>query len=446
MDETASPRALSESEELHRITLAAMSDAVFITDDDGVFTYICPNADVIFGYGEDEIRAMGRIARLLGRELIARGQPLANGEVQNIEQEIVTKAGARRTVLVHIKQVAIKGGTRLYVCRDITERRQSELALRRHEQRLALALEAASMGTWDWQVATGEMTWSPETHRIFGDLTAVRPPSFEAFLDRLHPVDRDRVSRVMNDAMDRATSYETEFRIIGYDKVERWVFGKGRALRNGVPLRMLGVFVDFTERYRAERDLRELGGRLIQAQEQERGRLARDLRGVGQRIADLAPVSSQVASIERELYRLSSELQPAILEQSGLAGAVRALCQETADAHHLDIRVEIEPIPKVLPADVALSLYRVTQEALRNTVRHSGATRVIVTVSAAGHDLLLSIVDGGTGFDEAAARRKNTIGLVSMRERMRIVRGQLIVTSKIGGGTRVEARVPLQAG
>src|SRR5262245_64222917 len=96
MEETVSAQALRDSEELHRITLINMSDAVFITDDAGIFTYVCPNVDVIFGHAQDEVRAMGRISRLLGRELIEPAQLTAAGEVRNIEYEIETREGARK--------------------------------------------------------------------------------------------------------------------------------------------------------------------------------------------------------------------------------------------------------------------------------------------------------------------------------------------------------------
>lgn len=468
MDETVSARALRDSEELHRITLINMSDAVFITDDDGVFTYICPNVDVIFGYAQEDVRGMQRISRLLGRELVARGAPVADGEVRNIEHEIETKHGARRVVLTHIKQVAIKGGTVLYVCRDITERKQAEQQLRRNEERLTLALDAASMGTWDWHVPTGEMNWSPETHRIFGDLTAERRPSFDAFIDLLHPMDRDRVSQTMTDAMDRGASYETDFRVRGFDRIERWVMGKGKAWRNGKPLRMSGVFVDFTERHRVEQELRELGGRLIDAHEQERRRLARELHDdVVQRVTVLAAelgtmqralaspapgineslgkLSTQAKAIGSELRRLSHQLHPASLEHAGLEGSIRGHCRELSEAQHLDIQVEIVDLPARVAPELALCLYRVTQEALQNVVKHSGATRAIVTLIGAGHEMFLSVVDGGAGFQVEAAQGKGTLGLVSMRERARLVQGQLIVTSRPGGGTRVELRVPLPA-
>ena len=308
MDESLLAQALRESEELHRVTLLSMSDAVFITNDDGAFTFICPNVDVIFGYGEDEVRAMERIARLLGDDLIDSGQLAASGEVRNIEREIQTKSGARRVLLVHVKRVSIRHGTIRYVCRDITERKEADYAYRRNEERLRLALEAAKAATWDWDVQTGDMSWSPDTHRLFGDATLERSPSLDSFLNWVHPLDRDAVASTVKDAMAGATAYETEFRVVGDDQLERWVLGKGKAFRNGKPLRMLGAFVDVSERHRAEEERRDLGGRLIDAHEQERRRLPRELHdGVGQR---LALMSAEVARLREAVIET-----PPILEQ-----------------------------------------------------------------------------------------------------------------------------------
>ena len=340
MADTVPAEALQESEELHRITLLNMSDAVFITNDDGLFTFICPNVDVIFGHSLDEVRAMGRISGLLGRDLIEPGQLGTNGELRNIEHEIEAKGGIPRVLLIHIKRVAIKRGTVLYVCRDITERKESE------------------------------------------------------------------------------------------------------------------------------QELRDLSGRLINAHEQERIRLSRELHDdVGQRIALLAvelsvlhrklanasqdiqgqfsKLAAETADIGLELHRFSHELHPARLQQIGLEGSIRGFCEDLADARQITVDVEINELPPALEMDVAVCLYRIVQEALHNVVKHSGVTRARVALTSVSGQIVLSVADRGVGFDRTAVLQKGTLGLVSMRERARLMRGQLVVTSKPGEGTNVEVRVPI---
>jgi PAS domain S-box-containing protein len=137
--------ALRESEELHRAVLGNISDAVLITDNEGRFTFVCPNVDVIFGFVPDEIRAMGHIGRLLGENLFET-PPSFDRELQNIEREVTAKSGERRTVLIHVKGVSIKGGTLLYACRDVTERRQAEDAARGARAELAHASRLSVVG------------------------------------------------------------------------------------------------------------------------------------------------------------------------------------------------------------------------------------------------------------------------------------------------------------
>ena len=128
-----SEERLRKSEELQRITLSNISDAIFLTDGKGDFTYVCPNAHVIFGYSEPEVEAFGNICNLLGKGWFDPHELETAGEITNIEREITDKVGARHVVLVNIKRVAIKDGTVLYTCREITQRKRAE---EEHSQRI----------------------------------------------------------------------------------------------------------------------------------------------------------------------------------------------------------------------------------------------------------------------------------------------------------------------
>ena len=128
--------ALRESEELHRLTLSAISDAVFITDARGVFTYICPNVDVIFGYSYDEVKAFGTLSKLFGNGFSNARQLKTTGEIKNIERDVMDKSGKIRSLLINMKTVDIQGGQVLYTCHDVTEFKQAQEKLKKSHDEL----------------------------------------------------------------------------------------------------------------------------------------------------------------------------------------------------------------------------------------------------------------------------------------------------------------------
>ena len=125
--------------------------------------------------------------------------------------------------------------------------------------------------------------------------------------------------------------------------------------------------------------------------------------------------------------------------------AVRGLCQELAESHDLRVQFDSRGSIDVVPADVALCLYRIAQEALRNVVKHSGSTSAAVALDSTAEDLVLRVSDHGRGFDPASKEGRGGLGLLSMRERLRLVGGELSIVTQACGGTRVEARVPQPA-
>ncbi|MDO8870114.1 MAG: PocR ligand-binding domain-containing protein [Methanobacteriaceae archaeon] len=135
-------KELRESEKLNRLTLSSISDAVFITDNTGVFTFICPNVDVIFGYSFQEVEKMGKISKLLGADEFFVVDELEHlGEIRNVEHDIIDKSGNIHNLLVNVKKVYIDDGRYLYSCRDITERKKAENALRKAHEDLEIQVE-----------------------------------------------------------------------------------------------------------------------------------------------------------------------------------------------------------------------------------------------------------------------------------------------------------------
>jgi PAS domain S-box-containing protein len=192
-------RALRESEELHRATLSSISDAVFLTDDEGAFTYICPNVDVLFGYAPDEVQAMSRISRLLGEKLFDLAELIAKGEIRNVEREVMPKSGDPRIVLIHLKRVSIGAGTVLYTCRDVTELKHAERELAAMRIDLSHAARLALVG----------QLMASIVHEIQQPLTAIlanASTGLHILRDRRKSADLDEMREILTDIRDESSA------------------------------------------------------------------------------------------------------------------------------------------------------------------------------------------------------------------------------------------------
>jgi signal transduction histidine kinase len=237
------------------------------------------------------------------------------------------------------------------------------------------------------------------------------------------------------------------------------------------------VFAHALERRRAalaaresETRIRDLAGRLMTAQEEERRRIARDLHDdvnqelaalslslsrLGERLppgapsdlgADLAQLEARTVALSESIRHLSHELHPGVLQHVGLVAALRGYCRGFEREHRLRVTFRGEGDLGRVPADVALCLYRVVQEGLGNVAKHAGATEIRVTLTGRGPDVALSVADDGSGFDPREARSRRGLGLVSLDERVRLVGGRLTVDAKPLRGTELQIVVPLAGG
>ena len=239
-----------------------------------------------------------------------------------------------------------------------------------------------------------------------------------------------------------------------------WEEYKGIVVAAGVALLLqslaiTSLLIERRRRLAAEARMRQLSGRLIAAQEEERSRIARDLHDdASQRLALLAieldelrasGLADSARALSADLHRMAHQLHPAILDQLGLLPAARRFAGEIAARHGLQVEVASESWPEALPRDAALVLYRVMQEALQNAVKHSGAERIEVSFRGTDGELLLRVEDRGRGFAPEQVEASSGLGLAGMLERLRLVGGGLRVESAPGGGTILEAWLPAPA-
>jgi two-component system sensor histidine kinase UhpB len=220
---------------------------------------------------------------------------------------------------------------------------------------------------------------------------------------------------------------------------------------------------------RSNAQIQGLAGRLLTVQEAERSRIARELHDdISQQLATLSLTCSglkrrlppeaaeaqqavirlqqQTIALSEAIRHLSHELHPGVLQHAGLVAALQGDCAAFGRQHGIVVTFHADTGLEEIPADVALCLYRVAQEALRNMARHAGARQAEVALTRRDDTLELRIADDGQGFDLAAARRRSGLGLISIDERVRLVQGYVQIVTEPRRGTELRVRVPLHAG
>ncbi|MEY2854406.1 MAG: hypothetical protein RL030_1538 [Pseudomonadota bacterium] len=367
--------------------------------------------------------------------------------------------------LIFLGLVLVMGGE---LSRDVVRAAQLGRDLKEGEQQMQLAAEAANLGVWCRYLPSNRIWANAKWRELFG-FGETDELELGQIMQRLHPEDRDRVSRSFEIAIEGAGEYSSEFRLLYPDGQVRWLASKGQVeFKARQPVLIRGASLDITARKMAEEAAHGLSGRLIHAQEAERMRLARELHDdVNQGLALLAveldmlgrklPASStetsariqelvvQVKGLSSGIHRMAQGLHPAKLQQLGLVAAVRGLCRELGAAHGVEIAFVVQAMPPSIAEDISLCLFRVTQEGLQNAIKHSGSATARVELTSDATHILLEISDQGCGFDPETVTGEGCLGLVSIRERVRLVLGRMSVSSVRGEGTRIQLQIPLRA-
>jgi PAS domain S-box-containing protein len=428
----------------------------------------------MLGYSQEEIVQKGfweiTAPADMARSLV-NFQELISGvrDFYQIEKRYLKKDGAviwaRLTVSV-LGARAANGQFVLAMIEDVTEAIRAREQLEQNRRRLTMALEASRMTAWEYDPATETIAWVDRNtlHETGGQ--PVGSALFADVLKHVHPDERTMLLELTNRIINEGGAFSAEFRMFAKNGAIRWMLGKGELMRKegeSGPGKIAGVTLDVSELKRTQVELQQLAKRLMEAQEEERRRISRELHDdIGQRVALLGieldlvqqllheqePLRERVeraqlatGELGTDLHQLSHALHSSKLKYLGLPAALRELCTRMADKHSLAIQLECDEQKLSLPEDEALALFRVAQEALNNAVRHSRANSVRVSLSHTPHDVRLLVCDDGSGFDPA--RKTSGIGLVGMRERMRAIQGDFQIISAAQRGTEVQATVAL---
>jgi PAS domain S-box-containing protein len=357
----------------------------------------------------------------------------------------------------------------LAVSLDVTDRKRAVEALRESEARFRLVANTAPVMIWmsdtDKLCSYFNKPWLEFTGR------SLELELGNRWAEGVHPDDLNNCLQIYTKAFDRRETFQMEYRLRRHDGVYRWVldYGVPRFNSDGSFAGYIGSCIDITQRKLADEALSTVSRKLIEAHEEERTRIARELHDdINQRLAlleidlehlelgfpgsrtefpvRLREVRQRLSETASEIQAISHRLHSSKLEYLGIVAAAKTFCREMSVRHKVEITFSHDAVSRGLSYEISLCLFRVLQEALHNAVKHSGVRRFDVTLSQKSEEVELTVGDSGKGFDLAAALTDPGLGLISMQERVKFVNGTISIVSGQGRGTRILVRVPLRVG
>lgn len=434
------------------------------------------------------------VAELVGKPIISVYAPEVREEMKAHFQEIdrlghftyesvhQRKDGTTFPVLMEVTVIKDAQGeplSRVAYALDITERQRAQRATQESEERFRLVAEVTNDVLWDWDLITNNHWWSPNAREKFG-YDPLKEPSIEAWRSRLHPRDRRRVLRHVDEclrARDRAFFEEYQFRMADGSYGTFWDKGQVVYDAERKQIRMIGAMIDITAAKRAYASLEQAYTRLQwltrevqRAEEKERRRLSRELHDefgqllsalrlslarVGEELAkgrgtkdsvlskNLLTATKTAEHLFVSLRHLVHGLRPAVLDEFGLVVALESMAEDMRQAAGLGCRLSTEPdnVDALIEQEMKGALYRIAQELLTNVVRHAEATKAVVTLRYADGTITLTVQDDGQGGCRQTAGK---YGLRGIRERTELLGGELKIRSDRRRGTAVTVIVPVE--
>jgi PAS domain S-box-containing protein len=462
------------AEDHFRLAVESAPNGMVIVNKQGRIVLVNSQTEKLFGYQREQL--LGQSIEILvpeflrerpwgfGTDFFANPQAHAMGGDNDLQG--LRKDGTRFPVEIALNAMETNEGIQILgSIVDTTERKRADQALRESEERFRAVANKAPVLIWmsgpDKLRTFFNQGWRDFTGR------AMDQELGEGWISGVHPDDLDHCLGIYSSAFELRTDFNLEFRLRRFDGEYRWIldYGVPRLDPDGTFRGYIGSCIDITDRKLAEESLRELGGRLIATQEEERTRIARELHDdVSQRIAlieisleqfgqdtpglspeatrQLQKIVDAASDVSSDIHNLSHQLHPLKLDILGLVAAINSYCMELSEQHGLEVHFLHHNVPQNVPKDVTLCSYRIVQESLRNAVKHSGCEEVTVELSGHSSAIDVRISDSGKGFDVDSPRARTGLGLVSMKERLRPLGGKLNIKSQLRNGTTIEAHIP----
>jgi PAS domain S-box-containing protein len=351
------------------------------------------------------------------------------------------------------------------IIEDITDKKKAEEARLRLAAVVESSDDAIASGTLDgiivsWNAGAQKLYGYTEAEALGKPITMLVPPELPGEENKILEILRAG-SRIQNFETVRVT--KTGKRINVSLTISPIKDSSGRTVGCS------GIARDITERKLADAALADVSRKLIEAQEQERSRIARELHDdIGQRLAllaanlerlqhnlpsskakimqDIAEAGKQVQDLASDVQALSHHLHSSRLEYLGLAVAAAGFCREVSNRQGVEIDFHSDNLPMDLPKEASICLYRVLQEAIQNATKHSGSRYFEVSLSGGLSEIKLTVRDSGIGFDPQDAMKGRGLGLTSIRERLKLMNGDLSIDSQPQRGTTIQARIHLDTG
>jgi PAS domain S-box-containing protein len=462
--------AIKESEMRYRRIVETTNEGVWLLDSKLRTSYVNRQMAGMLGYEPGDMVGRSVFDFYFPEDVDQKKQVLTRREQgvrEQLEERLRRRDGSELWVRMSATPVVREDcefdGAFAMVC-DITERKLAEEAIKESEQRFRLVADSAPVMIWmsglDKRPTYFNRPWLDFTGQSEADLQS-------GLAGIVHPEDYSKCQDIYCRGFDQRQPFAKECRLKRHDGQYRWMLDIGvpRFHEDGSFAGYIGSCVDITEQKLAEEALSSISRRLIDAQEQERSRIARELHDdINQRLAlvamgldrqrgDLRTTTrdmrsamgkaiKQISDIVSDVHMISHRLHSSKLDTVGLAAAAAGFCRELSKQQNVEVDFQCDGIARELPEALAICMFRVLQEALQNAVRHSGAKHFKVSLAECTNQIALTICDEGRGFNPAEALKGSGLGLVSMIERLKLAGGELLIDAGPKRGTTIRASVP----